>query len=90
MQGRRVVDFLHRVEQHIAFQRNVAHPDQVGFGVLDARGNRAKIAVAKIPLQKQNLLQAAFFGDFARTQGHEVNRRELAGHKRHGLGCLAG
>ena len=73
MLGRRVVDLFHRVQKHVALQRDVAHPDQIRLGILDARRNGTKVAVTEFPLQKQHLFQTAFFSHFPCAQRHEVN-----------------
>ena len=58
------------------------------FGILDACSNRAKVTVAKVPLQVQHLLQAPLLGDLTTALRQKVNRRELAGHNRDGFGRL--
>ena len=51
---RRVVELLHRLQQLVAVEPERADPEEVGLGVLHARGQRAPVARAELVLEVEH------------------------------------
>ncbi len=82
----RVVELAQRLEQLVALKTKRAHPQEVGIGLLHARGDGAEVAVARFVLEIERYLDAALLGLGAHALGHELRRGELAGDDHHALG----